>query len=158
MEALEFGRTGELVVAGELEARGWFVIPSYDYTGADGDKAPKMRRCGDAVVVPDLDVCRRGDRKWVEVKTKTEPTLHRKTQTLEHGIDAHHWEQYGRVQTESGCNVFLCVLERSSGQVLIASIDGLRSKLRRGTGAGSCMVYFPRTAFRVLFTLTTEAT
>jgi len=36
------GHEGELIVSGELKRRGWFVIPSYDYSGKDDDKAPRM--------------------------------------------------------------------------------------------------------------------
>lgn len=34
------GRSGELIVARWFQERGWYVIPSYDYSGEDGNKAP----------------------------------------------------------------------------------------------------------------------
>ena len=141
------GRTGEKRVADELEGRGFFVIPSYDYTGSDGNKAPKMRRGNEHIIVPDLDVCVVGARYWVEIKSKSTASLYRNTQTWEHGIDRPHWDAYKRIQIESGNRVFLCILEKDTGKMLMASIDKLETVMRHGRGRGRHMVYFPRGGF-----------
>lgn len=145
-DALAMGRTGELMVSKWLQSRGFYVIPSYDYTGAE-DKAPRMHRGHEGLIVPDLDTCKDGSRRWVEVKTKTEPVYHRKTGTFRHGIDRHQWESYLRIQRETGCKVHLCIIEQVAGIVLMALVDRLREVVIHGEGAGVGMVYFPRDAF-----------
>ena len=74
-EEFKRGQSGERVVAGILMNRGWFVVPSYDYSGEDGNKAPKMQGADLSLVIPDLDIARGGDRRWIEVKTKLEEVL-----------------------------------------------------------------------------------
>jgi hypothetical protein len=147
-QSLEMGRTGERQIATALESSGWWVIPSYDYTGRDGDKAPKMRRLHDCVVVPDLDCCRNGERVWVEVKTKSEIGHCRMLKNLEtHGIDLKHWISYRKIQGETGCRVFLVIRELCTGKNLGASIDDLEKDIIHGIGKGAFMVYFPRSSF-----------
>jgi hypothetical protein len=36
------GRTGERMIASLLQRDGWFILPSYDYSGEDGDKPPRL--------------------------------------------------------------------------------------------------------------------
>src|SRR5690606_34450197 len=73
-ETAEFqrGRTGERLVAELLQSRGWYVIPSYDYSGEDGDKPPRLQGLREAFPVPDLAIARDGIRSWAGVKTKAE--------------------------------------------------------------------------------------
>ena len=92
-------------------ARGWFVVPSYDYTGAEEEKAPRLQGLAEEFVIPDLDVCRNGVRKWIEVKTKGKPSPTRMTQRQEHGIAKRHWNSYWRVQEISGTEVWLAIYE-----------------------------------------------
>lgn len=150
-EKFKRGRAGEQVVADMLKRRGWFVIPSYDYAGEDGNKAPKMTGQRVAYVIPDLDIARAGVRIWAEVKTKAAPTLHRISGTFEHGIPLRHFQHYKEVQKETGCEVWLFVLEEETQTVRFAKLDDLGSgrvydgrKMSRGG-----MVFWPVTAFRV---------
>src|SRR3972149_1435615 len=85
-EKYKKGHTGEKIVTEMLQKRGWYVIPSYDFSGPNDDKAPKLQGLGNGFVLPDLDISRNGKRKWAEVKTKDEATFTRITQKLEHGI------------------------------------------------------------------------
>ena len=146
------GREGEKVVAGWLMERGWHVIPSYDYSGEDGDKAPKMTGKHTAFVLPDLDIAQNGKRMWAEVKTKAEATLHRKTQTLEHGISLRHFRDYKRIQVITGCDVYVFVYEECSESLLMRPIgeesdgrvyDG--GKMGRGG-----MIFWPRSSFKLV--------
>ena len=114
------GRNGELRVAEILQRKGWSVIPSYDYSGSEGDMAPRLQGLTRGYPVPDLDVSREGQRLWVEVKTKARPDWTRKTQRLEHGIPLRHYEAYCEVERITGTPVWLCVIEESSGDVLKA--------------------------------------
>lgn len=150
-EKFKRGQNGERVVANLLKQRGWFVIPSYDYSGEDGNKAPKMEGCTAALVIPDLDIAKAGERRWAEVKTKALATLHRKTGVLEHGIPVRHWHHYQQVEAETGCPVWIFIYEESTGAVMCAEMRALGGgrvydgpKMSRGG-----MVFWPRDRFRV---------
>jgi hypothetical protein len=163
-ESTEFlrGRTGERIVATWLQHRGWFVIPSYDYSGEDGEKAPKMHGQREAFVLPDLDVCKAGTRRWAEVKTKAAPTFTRITGRFEHGIPLRHYNEYQRVQRETGCHVYLFIVEEDTQIVIAESLDQLSKSVRRVdprdprpglTNSGwrmarTGMAFFPRESFR----------
>jgi hypothetical protein len=121
-EEFKRGRIGERIVALIMRSCGYFVIPSYDYGGSDGNKSPKMQGPKLALVIPDLDVVRGGKRHWVEVKTKDHADFTRMTDQLEHGIDLRHFEHYQRVESESGCDVVVSVFEESTGDVLASTL------------------------------------
>lgn len=145
------GRAGEKIVASILMRRGWFIVPSYDYSGKDDDQAPKMERGGERLIIPDLDICREGERRWAEVKTKGQPTLHRMSGVLEHGISIRHRDHYLRVQRESGCKVWLFIYEEQTGEVIYALLDELEpGREWRGNSRPGYrdMVFYPRSAFR----------
>jgi len=145
------GSNGERLVAEFLQEKGFYVIPSYDYSGEDNSKAPKMQGKKTAYVIPDLDICRAGLRRWVEIKTKTEAVPFRKTGELQHGIDVRHFESYLKVQSESGNEVFLAIYELTPRPViLIASLAHLEANVdHRGTSLGSPMLYWDRKVFQI---------
>lgn len=150
-EKFKHGRTGEQLVAEMLMKRGWYVIPSYDYAGEDGNKAPKMSGQRMAYVIPDLDIAKSGCRRWAEVKTKSAPTLHRISGTLEHGVPLRHFRHYKEVQQQTGCEVWLFVYEEKTQVVLYARLDDLgpgRVYDGRKMSYGG-MVFWPVSAFRV---------
>ena len=150
--AWQKGHNGERRVAQLLKERGWYVIPSYDYSGEDGDKAPKLDGLRDGFPVPDLDIAKDGERRWVEVKTKAAASYTRVTGRLEHGIPKrHHWA-YKRVQEITGCEVWLFIYEEQTGDVLCARLDDLDAVKREYDGpkmSRGGMVFFPRDAFAV---------
>lgn len=159
------GAIGQRLVSLLLQGRGYYVIPSYDYTGTDGDKAPRMQAYRDSYVVPDLDVARGGQRAWIEVKTKTIPVFFRATQQERHGIEQRLWRDYEAVQRETGDPVFLFVIEQNSGTILcermdrLGSLDGELRHLDPGTstnGYRERMVYWPRSAMRHFGTFDTS--
>ncbi len=146
----KLGRTGELLIAKLLQKRGWYIIPSYDYTGEDNDKAPKLQGNMNAFVIPDLDISKAGSRRWAEVKTKTEATFTRITGRLEHGIPSRHYRSYKEVQDITGCEVWLFVYETNTGDVLYGKLDELEKKKRDYEGRKMSyggMVFFPRDSF-----------
>jgi hypothetical protein len=130
-----------------LQSHGFYVIPSYDYAGENGDKAPRMFGLRSRHALPDLDVAKGGRRKWVEVKTKTRSTLHRITQRVEHGLEERLWDDYTKVQSETGNEVYLAIYELSTDTLLMAPIDTLRPLARRSMWGRRKMIYFPRDAF-----------
>jgi hypothetical protein len=149
------GRSGEQIVAKWLQDRGWYVVPSYDYSGAD-DHPPRMQGADAAYVIPDLDIAKDGRRLWVEVKTKTAATFTRMTQQLEHGISLRHFEHYQAIQRITGSHVWLFVIEEDCAVLLAESLDALsqRKRVYAGGKMGRAgMVFFPRDRFRTVIQL-----
>lgn len=160
-ETKEFkrGRAGELEAASLLQSRGWFVIPSYDYSGDDRDKAPKMKGVSDEYILPDLDCCKGPEgeaaalRRWVEVKVKAAASWTRKTKCYEHGIPIRHYNHYVAVEKITGCAVWLCVHEEDTGAWLIASLQELSKGMRVYDGpkmSWGGMAFFRRDQFSAL--------
>ena len=143
------GHAVEQQIAELLKERGWYVIPSYDYSG-DDDKAPRMQGSLACYVLPDLDVAKDGTRYWAEVKAKASATWTRKTQRYEHGIPRRHYLHYREVEEITGCRVFLFVYEEDTGAILVGALDELAEEKREYTGGKMSyggMVFFPRDAF-----------
>lgn len=143
------GRAGEQLVARWLQECGWYVIPSYDYCGEDGNKAPRLMGFRTSHPVPDLDISRDGIRRWVEVKTKTAASLFRKTNSLDHGIEYRLYESYLRVAAETGTECWLAIYETSTGDLIAQSL-ALLGEPRVSLMDGRRMAYWPRDRFRTL--------
>jgi len=153
------GREGEQSVEQWLRARGDYVIRSYDYSGEDGDKAPRMHGLAERYALPDLDVCREGEdgepsrRWWVEVKAKHHAIEYRKLGRLEHGISLPLWMDYLQVQAISGCEVWIVIVEEETDEWLAQSLKVLGEVAREYDGdkmGPGGMVFFPRDAFIIL--------
>lgn len=153
------GRQGEIDVAAWLQARGWYVVPSYDYSGAEGNKPPRLQGRIAGYAIPDLDVSKDGQRIWVEVKSKREPTLHRMTGTLEHGISLRLWRHYQQVQSITGSQVWLFVLEELKRALFAQSLACLgEPRIYEGQKMGrGGMAFWPCDRFRFLADLERSA-
>ncbi|MFN7134036.1 MAG: hypothetical protein ACK4N5_18305 [Myxococcales bacterium] len=165
---LELGRLGERLVVEFLKSRRSGVVPSYDYTGSDGNKAPRLQFATFGLIVPDLDVCREGTRQWLEVKTYAGPAWNRRRKTLVHAIPARLFADYVAVEKQSGSPVWIAVLELSSGELLVvrlAALDepqswGCECRACSGQEIGSCFApmkrgrYWRRDAMKLLHTFT----
>jgi len=170
-EKRAIGRQGERVVEGWLQARGWWVIPSYDWSGENGDKAPRMYSNSGRIVLPDLDTCKDGMRRWVEVKAYDHSPWNRKHKCNTHGIKRRHYFDYGRVHEQTGSEVWLAVIEQAmeaydgdrvdTGVILLKTLfpssDGYLPCQCKACAAGqfafcaapqSDMVYFKREWFK----------
>lgn len=149
------GRAAEQRVARWLQERDWFVIPSYDYAGEDGNKAPRLQGLTAGHAVPDLDVARDGKRKWVEVKSKAQANVWRKEEpwgspnTREHGVDYGNYLDYLRVKRITGDEVWIAIYEEDTGQLLAAEIDTL-GEPRIGGWLGRQIANWPRARFPAL--------
>lgn len=144
------GHEKELLVRQLLQRDGYYVIPSFDYCGENGDQAPSAQALADKVILPDLDIAKDGKRLWAEVKTKEHADFTRITQQWEHGIPLRHWEAYRKIQDETGAKVWLYICEINSGWVLRAPIDNLCLEIRiyRGDKMNKGgMAFFPRNIF-----------
>ena len=152
------GRQGEQSVEEWLRERGDYVIRSYDYSGEDGDKAPRLHGLAERYALPDLDVCRVGKdgkpiRFWIEVKLKRRATMYKKLGRLEHGISLPLWMDYLQVEAISGCVVWIVVVEEETDVWLEQSLKvlGKVKRIYEGDKMGrGGMVFFPRTAFKHL--------
>ncbi len=119
---VERGRMGERLVCGWMKSQGWGVIPTYEYTGEGGDKAPKLMFESRGLVIPDLDVMRDGGRHWCEVKTYYHAPKNHLMGLPVHGIEQRLLDEYTDVQEASGCQVLLAVLEVQTGDLLMQSL------------------------------------
>jgi hypothetical protein len=148
------GREGELRVAALLQSRGWYILPSSDYSGPAGNHAPKIHGAQEGIVLPDLAIAKKGLLLLAEVKAKWEPTFTILTGTYDHGISRRLCRQYLRCQEEMGAHVWLFILEEKSQTLLFQSIDELRkstnvSHIYEGDVMDKGgMVFWPRDVFQ----------
>lgn len=147
------GREAELRVAAWLQNRGFYILPSCDYSGPEGDHAPKIHGTKEGLILPDLAIAKKGRLKWAEVKAKYEPTYSRCTGTYDHGISRRLCNHYLRVQEETGAPVWVFIVEEKTQTLLFQSIDELRKAENIGhkyfgdVMDHGGMVFWPRTIF-----------
>lgn len=106
-ENLEFGQTGESVIARWLRSRGSSVLPAYEKE-LDTGKGPRLFTPIEQVVTPDLFVF--PAMEFIEAKHKTVFSWYRKTQKWCTGIDRHHYREYKKTQKVTGRKVWLFFL------------------------------------------------
>jgi hypothetical protein len=117
--ALAAAREWEIALARWMRSRGWYVLPTYAFGGANNRKAPVLEAPPGArsLIMPDLQCFRDGRILWLEAKWKSEATLHRKTGTFVTGIALRHARHYERVQTVTGCGVLLAFVHEREREV-----------------------------------------
>jgi hypothetical protein len=126
-------RAIEEAVARWCMRRGGMVLPVYDYSGLQDNKAPRLQGlpAKRSLVLPDLLVFRSGRRWWLEVKLKTETTATKiRGGRPETGIDLRHWRHYAAVQLETGIPVWVLFVHEREAEVRGASIDELTEHAR----------------------------
>lgn len=152
------GRAGEHVVSRELRRRGYYVIPSYDYVGEE-EKAPRMQGRDRGHILPDLDVSHPDKKRvWVEVKTKKHSVVFRKTGDERHGINRAHWAAYKEVERITGCKVWLCFHEESTGNVYCCALDAAMEQeyiFRKNGQDRKPMIWFSKSKMKLLFRIVT---
>lgn len=112
--SLDAGLLAEGAIAEWLRARGNTVIPAYQIEHND-HKGPQVYTPTEELISPDLLVWKNGETCWVEAKSKSAFTWHRKSGTWNTGIDLHHYEQYRKVLEHfDGWDVWLFFLHASS--------------------------------------------
>lgn len=138
--ALDAGNVGEKFVQRmHFEPLDFGVVPSYAYTGEDGCKAPRLKFQRRQHAIPDLDVCRSGERFWAEIKTYwhavANSNLTKKARRLDpvapevlvHGIAGRLYRDYLQVEKDTGCPVYVVILEVETGWLLGALLAGLKT-------------------------------
>ncbi len=155
-EEWEKGHSGEKLIAQLKRGEGYHVIPSYDYSGADDDKAPRLQGERQSHIIPDLDISKDGVRIWIEVKVKKSADYTRKTQQNEHGISRRLYNDYLRVAQITGTEVWLYIIEEDTGDILRVPIDSLAKVKRIYDGPRmdpGGMVFFPQASFEIWKTI-----
>jgi hypothetical protein len=145
------GQAAERLVATFLrDERGYHILPAYDYSGADGEKAPKIQGATEGIIVPDLGMAKAGSLKWAEVKYKWRPTFTRATRSLNHGIGRRKWCHYVRFQEKTGQRVWIFIVEGCSQKLLFERLDLLGPPnyiYRFDKMDPGGMVFWPRASF-----------
>ncbi len=115
---------------------GAYILPTYDYSGLQDNKPPRLMGANDAFVIPDLLVTKSGRMTWVECKWKTHADLFRKTKTLCTGINARHWTHYQQVKKISGCDVVIMFLHIQEAEMRGDFIDTLKNSIHHTYNGG----------------------
>jgi hypothetical protein len=115
------GRIGEEVAARELRRDGFGVIASFKFSGNDSE-APAIEFDACREIVPDLDVCQRGDRFWIEVKTYKTWWPNHVHRIDVHGVLVRHYDNYVAVERRTGSKVFLAINELRSGYLIVSDV------------------------------------
>jgi hypothetical protein len=136
----------ERLIARWLMSLGWYVLPSYNYSGEDDNKAPKLLRAGSkSFIVPDLLIAKDGVFRWVEVKTKTERNRYAIGRCWNTGFDSNHWCHYKEVARITGTEVWVAFVHAQDDEILYDSMANLGKFVRHYTedkmGPGG-MVFF----------------
>lgn len=146
----QLGRAGERLIRAWLQQQGFLVVPTADIAGAG---APMLEGLRFRAVLPDFMAAVRGHSRWVEVKTKSHPTLYRKTGVWEHGLPLRQWLDYIACEEQTGIPGWLCIYERERVIVLMAPLRHLEARRRIYRGGampdGEDHVFFPCDAFTV---------
>jgi hypothetical protein len=147
------GFRGEEILCAILRWEGYFVNMKSMYSalpnGTEG--APRFLGPARPLIMPDFDVARDGRRRWAEVKTYEKPAYHHVTRTYRHGLARRDWHAYDRVERETGCQVWIFILEMSTGGVFRLPLDQWRARaeaLEAGTYQGDKL--FPGGEYIVL--------
>lgn len=109
---LKLGKIGEGYIARWLRRKGYHVLPVYEKEIHTGKGPILYQAIGSPLIAPDMLVFKNYDRvSWIEAKTKSAFTWHRKTERWVTGIDLHHYEQYLKVAELSPWPVYLLFLQ-----------------------------------------------
>jgi Holliday junction resolvase-like predicted endonuclease len=133
---LKLGRRWELAVAAWLKSRGWLMMP--DYASLNTGGAPKLAGASGGTVLPDLLGADRGCMKYVEVKYRTKVVVfRRRRQKVTGKIKERLWEQYLRVEDQTGIPVWLVFIQKVAAEVVGAPIRHIARHCHHGVGEGS---------------------
>lgn len=123
----ERSKVYEIAMSGWLQSeQGYYILPSYDYSGLANDKAPRLVCGKEWLVLPDLQAYHWQHKpKWFEVKVKEQAIVYRKTGDLETGIATRHLRDYRRVKALTKTDVWLTFVHEKEGVVRRQEIDDL---------------------------------
>jgi len=128
MSKYEEGAKAEFVVAEMLKSDGWYIANASRLDEVAGeDNAPLVRGEDDAKITPDILAMKDGRTAWIEVKFKKDGAFYYvKKDKYEHFIDGKNWRSYLEIESSSGCEVWLAIIEQPDQTLqrqLISDID-----------------------------------
>ena len=105
--------------------RGYYVLPTYDYSGLANNKAPRLMCLDSGLVIPDLLAAGNGVFQWFEIKLKEKADLHRKSGNLVTGLPYRHWLDYQRVKQVTGSLVWIVFIHETENVICAGEIDNM---------------------------------
>lgn len=106
---LDFGKTGESIIANYLKNRGWAILPVYEKIIDEG-KGPQIFVVDRDFIAPDMLAFTQEDIYFVEAKHKSVFSWYRKTQKWVTGMDIKHYKDYLEVDRRFPFPVWLFFL------------------------------------------------
>lgn len=127
---LDAARRWEIALARWIRSRGWYVVPTYDFSGKGEGKAPKLLAPLGTMdlVLPDLQCFRAlGEvrAQWLECKWKSGAVLYRKSGHLVTGISLRLARHYAEVERQTGQRVVIAFLHEAEGEMRAAPLGEL---------------------------------
>lgn len=117
---LAWGGQAERALSLWLQQQGWYVLPTYDYSGLDNNKAPKLEGSSPnrSLVIPDLLAAQFSKGTvWLEVKRKSKADWTHQTGRRETGIPLRLWNDYLDVQHETRLDVWVLFVHEQEDEV-----------------------------------------
>lgn len=109
-QKMKMGKWGEGIASRYLiERRGATIFPAADYVPDNG--GPRVSSNDRKTVAPDLLVWEGKHARWIEVKTKSSFSWHRRSGCWETGIDRKYYVEYKSMHDSSPWPVYLMFLQ-----------------------------------------------
>jgi hypothetical protein len=160
-EMLRIGRAGELLVAFDIQKRGFFTQELAAIREPNGGGPRAHGPNSQCIILPDLLVSGRGKTFPLEIKTKSNSTESKLSGSIDHGIGQRAYLHYREYEDQTGLPVVLGIFEQYTGELLVRSLRKLGPgrvchKCRSYTRDGHCndckmdrggMFFWPRESF-----------
>lgn len=149
-------RKYEVALSNWLQARDFWILPTYDYSGLADDKAPRLLKLDRGLIVPDLLAAKDGRFQWFEVKLKSCAALYRKTNTWQTGIPRRHYLHYRELKLATGALIWIVFIHRQENQVRCGEIGQMRVSQtdERNVMSRGGMTFFAWNELKYLMTFT----
>jgi hypothetical protein len=140
-----FGPTGELGAKGEtwvnnfLRGLGYSCI---DLSNISNGGAPMLIGIMQNTILPDTLTVKNGDLGFIEIKTKSHPTYWKGTDEWNHGIEDRLWQEYNKIQSETGKTVSIAILQLDPKILLLAKLNSLQKNIRYNNMQDKLHVFF----------------
>ena len=126
-----FGFRGEAVMREHLKNEGFWVFTT-EFSG--GDRAPLMESVLRQYVLPDLQACKGGLSRWIEVKSKQSASKHRNSGTLQTGCFIRHFTDYLAIEQATGIPGWIGFQHAMDARIYMQSIDILKDYIHHPKG------------------------